>query len=113
MMCKQRNWKNKFWHILICVTLVMALGIVSVRIWYLASKPDWYEKEMYFTHDFYTMTMTQSGEATIRDYLQAYNADAVVWNGNYFLNRRRNVQFPSLGREPFRVGAGESDRSCL
>ena len=113
MMCKQRNWEKKFWHILLCVTLVMALGIVSVRIWYLASKPDWYEKEMYFTHDFYTMTMTQSGEATIRDYLQAYNADAVVWNGNYFLNRRRNVQFPSLGREPFRVGAGESDRSCL
>lgn len=107
-MCKQRNWRNKFWHILLCVTLVMALGIVSVRIWYLASKPDWYEKEMYFTHDFYTMTMTQSGEATIRDYLQAYNTDAVVWNGNYFLNRKRLVLEDKNGAELIFTSDGEN-----
>ena len=91
MMCNQRNCKNKFWHIPIFVTLVLVLVIVSVLIWYLATKPNWYDKDMYFTHDFYTMTMTQNGEVTISDHLQAYNADAVVWSGNYFLSRKRLV----------------------
>ena len=77
----------------------MALVIASMLIWYLVTKPDWYDKDMYFTHDFYTVTMTQDGEAAICDHLQAYNTDAVVWSGSYFLYRKRLVLEDKSGAE--------------
>lgn len=99
MMCNQKNCKNKSCHIPVLVIPAAALIIAGVLMWYLAAKPDRYDKDMYFTHDFYTMTMTQNGEAAVSDHLQAYNADAVIWNGNYFLYRRRLVLEDKSGAE--------------
>ena len=108
MMCNQRNYKNKLWYIPVSVALVTALVMVSVRMWYLAAKPNWYDKDMYFTHDFYTMRMTQNGEVTLSDYLQAYNTDAVVWSGDYFLYRKRLVLEDKSGVEMVFTSDGDN-----
>ncbi len=98
-MRNHRNCKDKLWRLLIPAASIIALLIVSVFVRYLAAKPDRYDLDTHFTHDFYTMTMTQNGEAFIRDHLQAYNTDDVVWRGSYFLYRRRLVLEDENGAE--------------